>query len=155
MVDDVQDFSDVIMQTETEGGKVLILGCGGSAATAEHFASELCERGIPAFTPALPIVTAFANNFGKDRMYAAWIAAVSRRRDLVIGICGGKVNQPVAETIYEAVTLGLEAVLMVGNENQSIAEIQRDHLDLVHAIADELERRGYVCKNHSGDRHQS
>ena len=76
------------------GGKLLLFGNGGSAADAQHIAAEFvgryrCERAaIPAM--ALKVntstVTAVANDYGYDEVFARQVAAFGTKHDTAIGI---------------------------------------------------------------------
>ncbi|MBX2808104.1 MAG: SIS domain-containing protein [Cellvibrionaceae bacterium] len=74
------------------GGKLLLLGNGGSAADAQHIAAEivgryLCERkALPAIalTTDTSILTAVANDYGYDAVFARQIDALATADDVVM-----------------------------------------------------------------------
>jgi D-sedoheptulose 7-phosphate isomerase len=76
------------------GGKVLLFGNGGSAADAQHIAAEFvgryrCERApLPAMalTVNSSTVTAVANDYGYDEVFARQVAAFGTKNDVAIGI---------------------------------------------------------------------
>jgi len=76
------------------GGKLLLFGNGGSAADAQHIAAEFvgryrCERAaIPAMalTVNTSTLTAVANDYGYNEIFARQIAAFGMKNDAVIGI---------------------------------------------------------------------
>jgi D-sedoheptulose 7-phosphate isomerase len=76
------------------GGKILIMGNGGSAADSQHIAAEIVGRfkkerkGMPAIalTTDTSILTSVGNDYGYDYIFARQIEALCRPEDLVIGI---------------------------------------------------------------------
>lgn len=74
------------------GGKILLMGNGGSAADAQHIAAELvgrylCERaGLPAMalTTDTSILTAASNDFGFEHVFARQIEALAQAQDVVV-----------------------------------------------------------------------
>src|SRR5260370_25617772 len=76
------------------GGKLLLFGNGGSAADAQHIAAEFvgryrCERAaIPAMalTVNSSTVTAVANDYGYDEVFARQVAAFGTKHDAAIGL---------------------------------------------------------------------
>jgi len=76
------------------GGKVLLCGNGGSAADAQHIAAELVGRYLAerlglsaiALTTDSSILTAVANDYGYDQVFARQVQALARPGDVFIGI---------------------------------------------------------------------
>lgn len=76
------------------GGKVLWCGNGGSAADAQHLAAEFVVR-FTVDRPALAslalsvdtsVLTACANDFGYEHVFARQVEALGRRGDVLVGI---------------------------------------------------------------------
>lgn len=84
----------IAMETLKNGNKIFLFGNGGSAADAQHIASELSSRykkeriGFPgiALTTDTSVLTAIGNDFGFDRIFDKQVEALARRGDLLIGI---------------------------------------------------------------------
>lgn len=76
------------------GGKILFFGNGGSAADAQHLATELTVRykkdrapiAAIALTTDTSSLTAIGNDFGFDRLFSRQVEALGRAGDLAIGI---------------------------------------------------------------------
>ncbi|MBP7865619.1 MAG: SIS domain-containing protein [Acidobacteria bacterium] len=115
--DAVDRFGDTVEETAREaarrvrkGGRVYLLGNGGSAADALHWAGELMGRfrldrpGIPAFAlagnPAL--LTATANDMGYDRVFARQLLTLAGPNDVVVAISTSG-NSPNVVAALEAV----------------------------------------------------
>src|SRR6266704_6431709 len=94
LVSIVAKVSEVLIKALQEGGKLLLFGNGGSAADAQHIAAEFvgryrCERtAIPAMalTVNSSTVTALANDYGYDEVFARQVAAFGTKNDAAIGI---------------------------------------------------------------------
>ncbi len=139
------------------GGKLLIFGNGGSAADAQHFATELVvrfERERKAF-PALAlstdtsVLTAAANDFGFERVFARQIEALGRRGDVALGISTSGESANVRRGIEAAAAAGLDTIALTGRDGgalgaaarihvnvpePSTARVQEVHMTVIHAI---------------------
>jgi phosphoheptose isomerase len=139
------------------GGKLLIFGNGGSAADAQHFATELVvrfERQRAAF-PALAlstdtsVLTAAANDYGYDRVFARQVEALGRPEDVALGISTSGTSASVLRGIETAKAAGLKTVALTGRDggalgaaasihinvpDASTARVQEVHMTVIHAI---------------------
>ena len=95
----VRGLSDMVKQAGQQwltalrgGGKILLMGNGGSAADAQHIAAELvgrylCERqGLPAIalTTDTSILTAVSNDYGYDAVFSRQVEALATPQDVVV-----------------------------------------------------------------------
>ena len=88
--------ADVLTASFRAGGKLLICGNGGSAADAQHLATEFVSTftidnprpSIPAIalTTDTSLLTAIANDFGVEGMFARQVESHGRAGDVLIGI---------------------------------------------------------------------
>src|SRR4051794_133159 len=110
----------VIRAAMDAGGKLLLFGNGGSAADAQHFATELVvrfERQRAAF-PALAlstdtsVLTAAANDFGFERIFARQIEALGRRGDVAFGISTSGASVNVLHGLQAATAAGLQTIAL-------------------------------------------
>lgn len=90
----IHDIIDKIVICYQNGGKVLFCGNGGSAADAQHLAAELSGRfyydRAPLYAEALHVntsyLTAVANDYSYNEVYARLIKAIGRKGDILIGL---------------------------------------------------------------------
>ena len=145
------------------GGKVLWFGNGGSAADAQHLAAEFSGRflrergGLPseALTVNTSAVTAIANDFGYEHVFARMVEALARRGDVVVGITTSGTSKNVVAGLRRAKELGATAVAFTGNGGGPVAEIadlvllgpdgysaivQEVHIVMGHIICDLVEQ---------------
>lgn len=91
----IEIFAEVtarLVQTLRSGHKVLIAGNGGSAAEAQHFAAELVGRfkrerspyAVLSLTTDTSILTAIANDYGYQNIFARQILALGQPEDMLI-----------------------------------------------------------------------
>jgi len=94
MQPEIAKACQIASQTILDGNKILIFGNGGSAADAQHIATELSgrfrrnRRGLPAIalTTDTSALTAIGNDFGFEHIFARQVEALARPGDLCIGI---------------------------------------------------------------------
>jgi D-sedoheptulose 7-phosphate isomerase len=91
---DIELACDMITTAIKNGNKVLLAGNGGSAADAQHIAAELSGRFVKnrkalpgiALTTDTSALTAIANDYGYDHVFARQVEALAQPGDLFIGI---------------------------------------------------------------------
>jgi D-sedoheptulose 7-phosphate isomerase len=150
------------------GGKIVLFGNGGSAADAQHIATELTVR-FTVFRRAIPAValttdtstlTACANDYGFDHIFARQVEALVHNNDAVIGISTSGRSPNVLAGLRRAREIGAATIGLTGGgggEMPSLcdavliapaevtARIQEIHILIGHLMCEALERRlGYV-----------
>ena len=124
------------------GAKVLIFGNGGSAADAQHFACELVGRFLRerralaaiALTTDTSTMTAVANDYGFDRVFARQIEALGRPGDVAVGISTSGTSANVLEGLRCAKSHGLKTVAFTGGSGGPIGATADVHVNVPHAI---------------------
>jgi D-sedoheptulose 7-phosphate isomerase len=104
------------------GGKLLFFGNGGSAADAQHLATEFVVRykknrapiAALALTTDTSALTAIGNDLGFDELFARQIAALGRKGDVAIGISTSGQSPNVLKGLEKARALGLVAAALGG-----------------------------------------
>jgi D-sedoheptulose 7-phosphate isomerase len=154
----VRDVVSVLHYARLSDRQVFIMGNGGSAATASHFACDLSKGtlmpGRPRFrvmalTDSMPLFSAYANDYGYDCVFAEQLASFVRTGDVVIGISGSGNSPNVIKAIElaketRATTIGLTGfdggrlchlvdicILVSGHCMEQVEDI---HLMLEHII---------------------
>ena len=113
------------------GGKILLMGNGGSAADAQHIAAELvgrylCERkGLPAIalTTDTSILTAVGNDYGYDAVFSRQVEALAKPEDIVVvySTSGNSVNACAA--VETAGDIGCYTVALTGGSGGKLAAL--------------------------------
>jgi D-sedoheptulose 7-phosphate isomerase len=153
----IADVATRICDALAAGHAVIAFGNGGSAADAEHFVAELVGRfGDPARPPlhavalagAGAIVTAIANDFAYEDVFARQIAALARDGDVLVAISTSGRSPSVLRAIAAA-PAGVLTIAITGSDGplaeaasvtlhapgRSTAAIQAAHIAILHAIA--------------------
>ena len=153
---EIEKAVHILAEVRQEGGFVWIVGNGGSAATASHFANDLEKMcGVRAISvpDLMPKVLAYGNDNGWDRMFSDVIARNVGVHDAVIAIsCSGNsanVVRVAKEHAYNRLIvltgndeesalslMGADALISVGADDKKVQEDV--HLAVCHAIAGAL-----------------
>jgi D-sedoheptulose 7-phosphate isomerase len=121
--DALLEIADQMARALKNGNKVVLFGNGGSAADAEHIATELAGKfardRAPLATMALSAsttaITAIANDYGYENVFARQVKGLVRPGDVVVGISTSGQSQNVIMGIEEANRLGAVTVAFSGN----------------------------------------
>ncbi len=162
---DISKAIDLLINALKAKKKVLLCGNGGSAADAQHLATEFVIRLSPAITrPGLPAIalttdtsnlTAGSNDFGFDTVFARSVEALGNEGDVLIGIStsGNSANVNNAfktakgKKMVTIAFLGKDggkskdlvdlAIVVPSNDTQ---RIQEGHITIGHIIFQEVEQ---------------
>jgi D-sedoheptulose 7-phosphate isomerase len=113
------------------GGKLLFFGNGGSAADAQHLATELTVRYIKdraaiaaiALTTDSSTLTAIGNDLGFENLFARQIEAIGRKGDVALGITTSGRSPNVVRGLEQARKMGLVAAAFTGGDGGAIKGI--------------------------------
>lgn len=161
--DQIAEVAMLMVDCMRSGGKVIFFGNGGSASDAQHLAGELVGRfrmernAFPALslTTNTSIITAVANDYGYDMVFARQVEALGRKTDLIVGISTSGNSPNVVEGIRKAKQIGAKTIGLTGRDGGKIAEIadivltvpssdtpriQEAHITIGHIICDIVEK---------------
>jgi D-sedoheptulose 7-phosphate isomerase len=145
-------------------GKLILFGNGGSAADAQHWATELTvrfranRRAIPALalTTDSSALTAIGNDLGFDRVFARQLEALAQPSDCVIGVSTSGNSPNIIAALKTARTMGCRTAALTGSGGGALSEIvdialrvpssdtariQEMHAVLGHALCAAIESR--------------
>ncbi len=154
----------LLVDTFERGGKVLVMGNGGSAADAQHFVAEIVSRfrmerrGLPAIALSTDtsILTAIGNDYGFDRVFRRQVEALAVPGDVVIGISTSGNSSNVFQALELAGEIGCHTVGLLGKDGGTIKNVcelsliipspdtprvQEGHITMIHIVCDLLEKR--------------
>jgi D-sedoheptulose 7-phosphate isomerase len=92
--------------------RVYIIGNGGSYANAAHICNDLLAVGIKAFTLDAATLTASANDFGYETVFARWLETVGEKGDLLIALSGSGRSKNILAAFDTARLKGMETILI-------------------------------------------
>jgi phosphoheptose isomerase len=116
------------------GHKVLACGNGGSAGDAQHFAAELTGRfererpGLPgiALTVDSSALTAIANDYSFEQVFAKQVQALGRAGDVLLAISTSGNSPNVVRAIETAQAQGMTVIALTGRDGGRIAALLRE-----------------------------
>jgi D-sedoheptulose 7-phosphate isomerase len=155
--------SDALVSAYRAGHKALFFGNGGSAADAQHLAAEFVGRYLRQRDPlpALALnanssaVTAIANDYGYEQVFARQLQALAARGDVAVGITTSGNSPSVIQALMCARRLGLLTIALTGRSggqlhglvdvliavpSEETPRIQECHILVGHALCDAVEQ---------------
>ncbi|MDP3919372.1 MAG: D-sedoheptulose 7-phosphate isomerase [Candidatus Omnitrophota bacterium] len=159
---DLSEITRQLLKSLKAGKKILLCGNGGSAADAQHIAAEFIARfkqerqSLPAIalTTDSSILTAMANDYGFERVFARQVEGLGRKGDVLIGISTSGNSKNILEAVKQAKKSGLVTIGFAGRDGGKLARlvdycyiagsdqtphIQEMHTTSLHAICEVIE----------------
>ena len=145
------------------GHKIMFFGNGGSAADAQHLATELVVRykvnraplAALALTTDSSLITAGANDFSYDSIFECQLRGLGQPGDMAIGISTSGKSANVTKALLAAREIGITAAALSGKgggdlvgladplvivPSNTTARIQEMHIMIGHMLCDVLEQ---------------
>jgi D-sedoheptulose 7-phosphate isomerase len=159
---EIAQISEILIAAIKAGNKILWCGNGGSAADAQHLAAELVGRykisrkaiASIALTTDTSILTAVANDFGYDLVFARQIEALGVKGDVLVALTTSGKSASILNGLTAASAIGIQTVLMTGKAApQNLANyevridsdrtelIQQCHTAIGHVICELVEAK--------------
>jgi D-sedoheptulose 7-phosphate isomerase len=131
-LDCLERVANMLLNCQARGRVVFVVGNGGSAATASHFACDLSKGtrrdGPPTFhvvslTDNVPLLTAWANDSGYERVFSEQLTALARPGDLLVAISASGNSPNVIAAIDAARSCGMAVVGLSGRSGGRLAHL--------------------------------
>lgn len=162
LLDTIQSVANAMVKALKDGKRILWCGNGGSAADAQHLAAELSGRFYydrpPLNSEAMhcntSYLTAVANDYGYDLIYARMIDGACKPGDVLVGISTSGNSTNICNAFRKAKELGVITVAMTGETGGKMKEmadyllnvpstdtprIQESHIMIGHIICEIVE----------------
>jgi D-sedoheptulose 7-phosphate isomerase len=155
---------NIIYNSLSSGGKVLLCGNGGSAADAQHLAAEFLVRlrsnvnrkPLPAIALTMDVstITACANDYSFKKIFSRNLDAIANKNDILIALSTSGNSKNILEVLKMANKKKIFSVAFLGNSggeakklanlslivpSRSTARIQEAHIFLGHVIFERVE----------------
>lgn len=164
MTSQIDEVTELVVATLTTGSKLMFCGNGGSAADAQHLATEYVVRfrrdrralTALALTTDTSLLTAAANDLGFEQVFARQVTAHGRPGDLLFLHSTSGVSPNLLAAAHAARAAGVKTVAMLGKGGGPLRErvdhaiviptdvgahAQELHMAIGHAICDVVEAR--------------
>jgi len=158
------EVGDLISESISKGGKLMICGNGGSAADAQHLAAEFLIRltsdvkrqGIPAISLAqdTSTLTACLNDYGPDEIFKRVMASLSKKGDILLAISTSGNSSNIVKALKYAKSQGIYSLGFLGGDggeaikycdsiflvpSKVTARIQESHITAGHTMLQYVE----------------
>ena len=152
--------TEAVVETLRQGKKLLLFGNGGSAADAQHIAAEFVNRYVRdrpplpaiALTTDTSALTAIANDFGPEDVFAKQVQALGKEGDIALAFSTSGDSPNVLRGLDRCQELGIQTIGLTGGTGGALAErvdhclcvaattstprIQEAHILIGHAICE-------------------
>lgn len=159
----IEQAAIAMAQCLGNGGRVLLCGNGGSAADCQHIAAEftsVLRQEFPrkalaaiALTTDTSFLTANANDFGFEGIFARQVEALGREGDVLIGISTSGSSRNVLLAVETARRLGVRTIALAGSRgtlagavdvaisvpSTTTSHIQETHIAIGHILCELVE----------------
>jgi D-sedoheptulose 7-phosphate isomerase len=158
-----RQIAAVIIAALRSANKLLIIGNGGSAADAQHIAAEIVGRykqdrpayAAIALTTDSSALTAIANDYGFEQVFARQLAGLGQRGDVLLALSTSGRSPNILAALRGARERGLATIGFTGSNGDAMgalcdhllvapsddtAVVQQIHLAVAHGICDEIEQ---------------
>ena len=164
LLENISRVAEVIVDAYKTGNKLLLCGNGGSAADAQHIATELVSKFLmerraldaEALTVNTSTLTAIGNDYDFDKVFSRQIEAKGKKGDILIAISTSGNSKNVIEAIKVAKHMGLVTIGFTGARtetqisalsdycinvpSQSTPRIQEAHILIAHMVCEYIEK---------------
>ncbi len=160
---------DVLSESFKAGGKLLVMGNGGSSADAEHFCGELVkgftlprklktdersgydsvdpllanklQNGFPAFSLGVShaLISAFANDVEWNYIFAQQIHVFAQKNDVVFGISTSGKSRNVVEGLKVAKAKGVKSIALTGQASSPCSELADITIQVPRVLTHEVQ----------------
>lgn len=161
--DVIANAAKIVIDAYRGGGKVLLIGNGGSAADAQHIAAELVGRfkleriGLPAIALSTntSILTALSNDYEYDTVFSRQLEALANDNDVLIAITTSGTSPNILKAVEVARSKSVKVIGLTGRNGGKLKDmadltiivpsnntprIQEAHITIGHIICDLVER---------------
>jgi DnaA initiator-associating protein len=158
--------ASLMIESLKSGNKILCCGNGGSASDAQHFSAEMLNRfkierpplAAIALTTDTSTLTAIANDYSYDLIFAKQIEALGKEKDILLVISTSGNSQNILSAIERAHQSKMPVIALTGKNGGKIAKIldandaeirvpseitariQETHILIIHCICDVIEQ---------------
>lgn len=163
--DDIHKVSEVLIKCIKDGNKIMLIGNGGSAADAQHIATEFMVRlSHDINRPAIPAIalttdtsnlTAGGNDIGFENIFARNVEGLGKRGDVLICISTSGNSLNIINAVNKAKDIGIITVGLLGMKggklankcdysiiipSDNIQRIQESHITIGHILCELTEK---------------
>ncbi|HEY9123893.1 MAG TPA: D-sedoheptulose 7-phosphate isomerase [Bacteroidales bacterium] len=168
-VKNIDNASQMLVDSIKAGGKIISCGNGGSMSDAMHFAEELSGR-FRGERPALPAIaisdashiTCTGNDYGFDAIFSRFIESIGKPGDVLLAISTSGNSANVLKAAQVAKQMGIKVLALTGKDGGKLASIadveirapktqysdrtQEIHIKVIHILIRLVEEKLFSTK---------
>ncbi|MCH6581189.1 MAG: SIS domain-containing protein [Nitrospina sp.] len=160
--DKILEAINIARTSYRNGGKMLLMGNGGSAGDAQHIAAEFIGRykkerkpvAAIALTVDSSVLTCVGNDYGYENVFARQVEGLAKKEDVVIAISTSGNSENVIRGVEKAREIGAKTIGLLGKQGGKLkdkvdlaivvpssdtARIQEAHITIGHIICEILD----------------
>lgn len=170
LVEKVMRIGKELVEILSGNGQLFLCGNGGSAADAQHIATEFVSRfykerpgmNAEALNVNTSTLTAIGNDYSFERIFARQLEAKANKGDMLIGISTSGRSKNVVEGLRYAKDHGMKTVMLMGDHHtrelndfvdyiikvpsKDTPRIQEAHIFVGHLLAEYVEEEIFKRK---------
>ena len=158
----INEAISIVRTSYQNGGKMLLMGNGGSAGDAQHIAAEFIGRykkerrpvAAIALTVDSSILTCVSNDYGYDSVFSRQVEGLAKKEDVIIAISTSGNSENVIRGVEKAREIGAQTIGLLGKQGGKLkdkvdlaivvpssdtARIQEAHITIGHIICEILD----------------
>lgn len=162
LLENISQVSKQMADCLINGGMIHFCGNGGSAADAIHIAAELSGRysierralAAEALNVNVSAITAIANDYGYEEVFARLLESRGRKGDVLVGLSTSGNSANVCKAVEKAKEIGIYTVAMTGEKQSKLSAmtdttiavpstktpiIQESHIMIGHMMCEIIE----------------
>jgi D-sedoheptulose 7-phosphate isomerase len=162
-VGEISAAAEMLADALAAGGKILVVGNGGSAADAQHVAAELVgrflseRRALPAIalTTDTSVLTSLLNDYGAEAVFRRQVEALACPGDVLLALSTSGDSPNVLAAVDAARAAGAKTIGLTGEGGGRLANacdiavripsastprIQEAHITICHILCEAVER---------------
>lgn len=163
-IKEIYECAELIIERLAAGNKILLCGNGGSAADAQHIAAEFVgryeteRRALPAIalTTDTSALTALANDYSFEKVFARQVEALAASGDVLIALSTSGNSPNVVAAVMTARRIGCKTIGLTGAGGKKLASlcdrcflvparktarIQEAHIAIAHVLCELVDRK--------------
>jgi D-sedoheptulose 7-phosphate isomerase len=128
---EIGGFIETLLDARARGATVFFIGNGGSAATASHFANDLCYGTneytkpfrVVALTDNVAVMTALGNDFGYEDIFSRQLRVLGKKGDVLVAISASGNSPNLLKAFECARECGIKTVALTAFDGGKMKEI--------------------------------
>lgn len=143
-------IAQTIIEAFKRGNFCFVIGNGGSASQANHFAGEMVNRffhdrqALPMLSLCADnaVLTSIANDYSFNDVFSRQIEAFGRDGDVLITLSTSGKSKNISKAIKKAHELGITVISFPTNAELQLTTplAQQEHLNMIHEISEIVEK---------------